>query len=191
MEFVADQFASRFGYGQETQEYLARIVLPNIKMFDQPTRTQSFMGFFIAFFFIFGSVALFYGGFLVVVVSGLAFILSSLVTMLGVTNVEIEQTYDIPYQRVEKNVLDAIRQIRLYGDKLSAKDKQRLLVTIDNLQKILEDIKSSGGSVNTVKEEKIFEWLNSKNRNIRELSDFSENIERLMENKLHADAIRF
>lgn len=191
MEFVADQFASRFGYGRETQEYLARIMLPEIKMFEQGTKTQLLMGFFITFFFIFGSIAFITGSFLVFVVSGLTFILSSLVAILSVANGEIEQTYDIPYQRVEKNVLDAIRQIRLYGDKLSAKDKQRLLVTIDNLQKILEDIKSNGGSVNTVKEEKIFEWLNSKNRNIRELSDFSENIERLMENKLHADAIRF
>lgn len=191
MEFVADQFASRFGYGKETQEYLSRIMLPDIKMFEKETKAQMLMAFFITFFFIFGSIAFIGGSFLFVVVSGVLFILSSFAAIFGVTNGELEQTYDIPYQRVEKNVLDAIRQIRLYGDKLDGKDRQRLLVTIDNLQKILKEIKDSGGSVNTVKEEKLFEWLNSKNKNIRELSEFSENIERLMENKLHADVIRF
>lgn len=191
MEFVADQFASRFGYGEATQKYLARIMLPSLSFYEKQTKTTTVMSFFIAFFFLFGSIAFISGSMVVVLISGLMFILSNIASIFLVANNEAPETYDIPYQRVEKNVLDAIRQIRLYGDKLDNTEKQRLLVTIDNLQKILKDIRDNGGAMNTAKEEKIFEWLNSKNKNIRELSDFSENIERLMENKLHADVIRF
>lgn len=195
IEFVADQFASRFGYGEVTQKYLTRLILPEVSFYDKSTKAQLIMSFFIVFLFIFGAIAamasVIAGSIVVIVTCCICYILSCIAGIFYVINGETEEVYDIPYQRVERNVLDAIRQIRLYGDKLDNKDKQRLLVTIDNLQKILKNIKYHGGSVDTVKEEKLFEWLNSKNKNIRELSEFSENIERLMENKLHADAIRF
>lgn len=195
MEYVADQFSSRFGYGEATQTYLYNIMKDGIEYYDNPTRAGTVMGQFIFIVFLFAGIFLCGGfatftGILVGTISFVTLTLLSVIRQLKSDN-EYEATYDIPYQRVEKTVLDYIRQLRLYGDKLDKKEKQRILVAVDNLTDILKQIKNSGAPVNTVAREKIFEFLNGKIKNVRELSEFSENVERLMENKLHVDVRRF
>lgn len=195
MEFVADQFATRFGYGEACQEYLYSVTKDGMPYYNNPTRTAGFMVGFIFIIFIFTFIAL-VGGF-----SGIVGLIGGTISfmVLNMLNVykavssgsEVEATYDIPYIRTEKAVLDYIRQLRLYGDKLPDKERQRIIKAIDNLQETLKRIKALGGETTHIKQEKVFEFLNGKIKNIRELSEFSENVERLMENKLHVDARRF
>lgn len=199
MEFVADQFASRFGYSEDLAKFLHGFAKKGY--FDKSSSDSG--GDLIVSSLIMSMSAVLFGcgllGLFGIVVSLFGFLVISLILGLGMSIIFLffspitaayDNVYDVPYIRIERMCLDVIRQIKLYSSKMSKDEQIRCVRSIDSLNKMLKSLKNMGYHTRGVNKSYIAEFLNKDLKNRRELVEFSEDLERNMENGLHVELAR-
>lgn len=189
MEVVADIFPSRFGYGEYVSSYLKKIELEFGNHHVDGSNASLFGAVVIMALLTLPGVVMLGG--VASIVTGVAWFGCFALGTINAVAKHPFLTYEIPYLRAETFYLDAIRQLRVYADKLPIEEKKRLIKSIDNIKATMQAIKDQGGYTSTYPVQKFFEFLNSRLKTAREISDYMESISRLMENPLHADQHRF
>lgn len=198
MEFVADQFATRFGYGVEVSDFVLEFAKKGYLFKESESAGSLAIGSmyftFMATLF-FGAVICVFSGsaaFLIPVAISIALAIgmAMLLIFFSDTTASYDNVYDIPYLRVERMCLDMKRQLRLFGEKMTGEQRQKILVGISNIDNMLVKLKKLGYDTRGVNESPIAELLNKTLKNRRELVEFSEDLERIMENDLHVELNR-
>lgn len=196
-EFLADQFATRFGMANSLARALNKLftLYPN-QLHNRIAFTKgiSLMACFYGVmnisvpiimmfgFPIFGLIALFLM---------LVFYIPKVITGLVTSNNELRNKistakYDIDYKRNERVALDLIRQLRLYGG-----DSKDTIETVDLIYSFIDgnkDIYKLTTSYPIFS--RLIEFFNKDIKNERELAVFGEDLEKMMENKLHIESRR-
>lgn len=198
MEFVADQFATRFGYGAEVSDFVLEFAKKGYLF--QKSETAGPMAWSAMCLITLAS--LIFGAFICGIFGISAFIIPVAISLaLGIgmaililffsdTTATYDNVYDIPYLRVERMCIDMKRQLRLFGEKMTGEQRQKILVGISNIDNMLVKLKKLGYDTRGVNESPIAELLNKTLKNRRELVEFSEDLERIMENDLHVELNR-
>lgn len=204
-EFAADQFVTRFGYG----EYLGSAVRKIGFQFD-PIILGSIMdidiyiliSFTINLCLICGAPAtlalLGLGGtwisfcVLVIVCVTMYWVLS---TVIGDLTKSLDgasgRSYDITTRRIERIGNEITRQLRLFSDVMTDKDIKNLIGQVERVDSMVEKLKDLGHDYKNIPGNKFLEFFSSNFTNVKELEELDVIMENLMENRLHVFSKKF
>lgn len=197
-EFLADQFATRFGLGKPLAVSLDKLtkLFPD-KTHESIARNKAIIAescFFGVINFAVPVIMMFAFPLLglVVLFLLLTFYIPKVISVLASNDKAFKKNnlyrkYDIDYKRNERIALDLIRQLRLYN----TNNNKDIIETVDLIYSLIDGNKEVYKITTSYPIfSKLIEFFNKDGKNEREIAVFGEDLEKIMENKLHIESRR-
>ena len=189
-EQLADQFAGRFGLGKDLATGLEKMTkrFPEITEFSAHLTMAVIAGVYVFIFALIMAAGI-AGAFMIALETALTIMITGFLgsfigSLLSAGGVNTAKTYDDSYQRLNRVKNEMIRRIR--SENIDKAIKKQVLAELDSVTELIKKVPVS----NPTFSDNLIRLVSSRSRRLANMKEIEQVVENLMENDLHASALR-